>query len=206
MEVLQDNIIIILCGLSLRIVMSIVGQNWVQTYHHTISFMLLPVITYIITKVISGNIALSLGMVGALSIIRFRTPVKNPLELIMYFALITIGIAGQIKIIYGLYLVTVMVGVILLVHFIGIIFPWSKNKIFSFNYSDGRLFNTAEITSSINLPILKNSVLLNQSSIDFTNGVYIYKIASINKKDIDKLIDALEDEKKNIKSIVTDFN
>ena len=44
---------------------------------------------YLITSIISSNIALSLGMVGALSIIRFRTPVKNPAELVYYFMLIT---------------------------------------------------------------------------------------------------------------------
>ena len=35
-------------------------------------------------------------MVGALSIVRFRTPVKNPSELIMYFILITLGIVTNV--------------------------------------------------------------------------------------------------------------
>ena len=39
---------------------------------------------YIITLSISDNLALSLGMIGALSIVRFRNPVKNPLEIIIY--------------------------------------------------------------------------------------------------------------------------
>ena len=46
--------------------------------------------------VISSSIALSLGMVGALSIVRFRTPVKNPIELVMYFLLITMGIVTNV--------------------------------------------------------------------------------------------------------------
>ena len=46
--------------------------------------------------VISNNIALSLGMVGALSIVRFRTPVKNPSELVVYFILITLGIVIKV--------------------------------------------------------------------------------------------------------------
>ena len=49
-----------------------------------------------ITSVISNNIALSLGMVGALSIVRFRTPVKNPSELVIYFVLITLGIVVNV--------------------------------------------------------------------------------------------------------------
>ena len=36
-------------------------------------------------------------MVGALSIVRFRTPVKNPLELVIYFYLITLGIVTSVN-------------------------------------------------------------------------------------------------------------
>ena len=46
---------------------------------------------------IAGNIALSLGMIGALSIVRFRNPVKSPFELTVFFGLITIGIAFAIN-------------------------------------------------------------------------------------------------------------
>ena len=82
----------ILCGLSVRIALGYAKQMWAMTYHHTMSYALLPPVTMIITVLISGNIALSLGMIGALSIVRFRNPVKNPFELVIFFALITIGI------------------------------------------------------------------------------------------------------------------
>ena len=74
-------------------------------------FFILPIITFIITKTIYGNIALSLGMIGALSIVRFRHPVKSALELIIYFDLITIGIAASVKNDYaiGLSLMTVLI-------------------------------------------------------------------------------------------------
>ena len=62
------------------------SQLWAKTFHHTLSFFLLPVATFVITKAISGNIALSLGMIGALSIVRFRNPVKNPFELVIFSA------------------------------------------------------------------------------------------------------------------------
>ena len=45
-------------GFSIRIVLSLVKQKWASTYHHTMSYILLPVITFVITKVITGNIAL----------------------------------------------------------------------------------------------------------------------------------------------------
>ena len=37
-------------------------------------------------------------MVGALSIVRFRNPVKSPLELVLYFTLITLGISASVNI------------------------------------------------------------------------------------------------------------
>lgn len=45
---------------------------------------------------ISGNLVLSLGMVGALSIVRFRTPIKDPVDLVFIFWAITIGIANGV--------------------------------------------------------------------------------------------------------------
>ena len=95
-------------GLSIRVLLSLVKQKWVSTYHHTMSYTLLPAITFVITNVISGNIALSLGMIGALSIVRFRNPVKNPFELVIFFALITIGISMSVNLKLGLLLVGVI--------------------------------------------------------------------------------------------------
>ncbi|SVC47900.1 uncharacterized protein METZ01_LOCUS300754, partial [marine metagenome] len=101
-------------GLSIRVMLSLVKQRWVSTYHHTMSYTLLPLITLVVTKVITGNIALSLGMIGALSIVRFRNPVKNPFELVMFFALITIGISMAVDIKYGVLLAVTIDIVILL--------------------------------------------------------------------------------------------
>ena len=61
-------------------------------------FIFLPIVIHVITSSISTNIALSLGMVGALSIVRFRTPIKNPVELLIYFLLIASGIVSYTNI------------------------------------------------------------------------------------------------------------
>ena len=86
-----------LSGLYLRFLIHFINsENWVKTYSQFSTFIFLPLTGYVITSAISNNIALSLGMVGALSIVRFRTPVKNPSELIMYFILITLGIVTNV--------------------------------------------------------------------------------------------------------------
>lgn len=59
----------------------------------------LVTITMVITLVImtiSGNLILSLGMVGALSIVRFRTPIKDPVDLVFMFWAIAVGIANGV--------------------------------------------------------------------------------------------------------------
>ena len=58
--------------------------------------LVLPVIcltTLLIISVVKSSLALSLGLVGALSIVRFRTPIKEPEELAYIFLAIAIGLA-----------------------------------------------------------------------------------------------------------------
>lgn len=65
-----------------------------------ISLVALAIITCAIILTIQSSIVISLGMVGALSIVRFRTAVKEPLDLVFLFWSISLGIicgAGLIK-------------------------------------------------------------------------------------------------------------
>lgn len=52
----------------------------------------LSVITSMVILTIQSNVVVSLGMVGALSIVRFRTAIKNPMDLVFLFWSISIGI------------------------------------------------------------------------------------------------------------------
>ena len=71
-------------------------QNWIKTFSGSMTLILLPIITFSITSVISGNIALSLGMIGALSIVRFRNPVRSSFELVIFFFMISLGICAAV--------------------------------------------------------------------------------------------------------------
>lgn len=61
-----------------------------RSFH--LSLFALAVITSAIILTIQSNIVVSLGMVGALSIVRFRTAIKNPVDLVFLFWSISIGI------------------------------------------------------------------------------------------------------------------
>ena len=88
----------VFAGLYIRFLFHFINsENWVKTFSQYSVFIYLPLTGFIITSVISDNIALSLGMVGALSIVRFRTPIKNPSELVVYFLLITVGIVTNVN-------------------------------------------------------------------------------------------------------------
>ncbi|MEK3884258.1 DUF4956 domain-containing protein [Paenibacillus sp. PL2-23] len=69
----------------------------VYSYNYNVSFVLMTMITSLIIMTISTNIVLSLGMVGALSIVRFRTAVKDPLDIVYMFWAISAGIASGAK-------------------------------------------------------------------------------------------------------------
>jgi uncharacterized membrane protein YhiD involved in acid resistance len=59
-----------------------------------ISLIMVSLITSMIILTISTNVVLSLGMVGALSIVRFRTPIKEAFDIVFMFWAIAIGISS----------------------------------------------------------------------------------------------------------------
>ena len=70
----------------------------------------MTVLTAMVTLAISTNIVISLGMVGALSIVRFRTAVKDPLDLLYLFWAITTGITSGA----GMYLLVVVAAIVMI--------------------------------------------------------------------------------------------
>ena len=71
--------------------------------------VLLAMVTSLAVRTISSNLALSLGMVGALSIVRYRTAVKDPLDTGFIFWAIMVGIMAGI----GLYLIAIISSLLL---------------------------------------------------------------------------------------------
>lgn len=61
------------------------------------SLMMMTLVSTVVMTVISNNIALSLGMVGALSIVRFRTAIKDPRDTTFIFWCIAVGICCGIS-------------------------------------------------------------------------------------------------------------
>ena len=176
---LMNIALMIAISLYLRMLLQIVGQNWVKTIAHTSTLLLLPILTYVITSVISGNIALSLGMVGALSIVRFRNPVRSPLELSVYFGAITLGITAAVSLKWLVLLalsVTLVAVVLYALQQITKIF--SSKPFFISSFSEGNLMSTLHVVASAEVVELDESTLL--SSKATAGGEISYTLASSN--------------------------
>ena len=65
--------------------------------------------------VISGNLILSLGMVGALSIVRFRAAIKDPLDIVFMFWAISVGIANGVAYFKVSIISTIVLSIIMLI-------------------------------------------------------------------------------------------
>jgi hypothetical protein len=80
----------------------------------------LSAVVFLVIIVVKSSLALSLGLVGALSIVRFRTPIKEPEELVYLFLAIAIGLgyaAGQI-----------LITTILSLSILFIVYVWLSNR------------------------------------------------------------------------------
>lgn len=91
----------------------------------SLCLILLAMITSIIICTINSNLSLSLGMVGALSIVRFRTAIKEPVDTVFMFWAIAMGImAGA-----GLYLIAIIASLIVgLLYFLSYTAGFKTNK------------------------------------------------------------------------------
>jgi len=168
----------ILSGFFLFITLVLIKQNWIRTFQYFLTFSLLPITTMFITKIISNNLALSLGMVGALSIVRFRNPVKSPLELVMYFILITSGVIFGVNLKSGILFILIVI----LILFFSKLFEFSLAKInkvelfrYSFSSNDNERRILLEIEAKKKIDLLENHKNLEYFSTN--KNIFIYKIS-----------------------------
>lgn len=203
MDELKPIILLISSGLLLRFSLTLTGQAWAKSHAQTVTFMVLPIITYVITKTISGNIALSLGMIGALSIVRFRHPVKSALELVMYFDLITIGIATSVRTKWAIQLVICTVLVIFLVKFVQKISKKFGKSFYSISFNEGISSNTLEVVSKKRIDLIDKSENLVNYLGD--NNQHTYRLNFANKNSLEEFRNKLNNDQ-NIEKINVVFN
>ena len=109
-ETIQIDLNSFVLSLICSVILSLLIQLFYVKFSSTLSnrmnfsknFVILGTTTCIIIVIVKNSLALSLGLVGALSIVRFRAAIKEPEELVYLFLVIAVGLgcgAGQIKVI-----------------------------------------------------------------------------------------------------------
>lgn len=93
-----------LCGMIVYAVYRMFYKGVIYNNNFNILLVLTSTVTCFMVIVISSNVVLSLGMVGALSIVRYRTAVKDPLDVGFLFWTVAVGVTCGA----GLYLISIM--------------------------------------------------------------------------------------------------
>ena len=114
-EVFENLIISLICGLLISLVYRLTYKGPGISYSFINSLIILSLITSVVIMVIGNNLARAFGLVGAMSIIRFRTAIKETQDIIFIFFSLAIGMASGV----GLHALalssTIFIGIILYV-------------------------------------------------------------------------------------------
>jgi len=105
----------ILFGLLIFVSYRLTHEGSIYSAKFNITLLTLTILTTMVMTVIGNNVALSLGMVGALSIVRFRTAIKEPLDIAFLFWSIAVGIVLAAGMIPLAVIGSVVIGVMILV-------------------------------------------------------------------------------------------
>lgn len=119
-------VIALLLGLFIFLIYSKFYGGVIYSRAFAVTLIGMAVLSCMVTLAISTNVVISLGMVGSLSIIRYRTAVKSPLDLMYMFWAVTVGITCGAK----MYILAAICSVVMLIVVI----------IFHFKPSTGRVY------------------------------------------------------------------
>ncbi len=190
LDFLKQYLYVIAVGVFLNFLFSyVLNQVWLLSFNSYLISALLVLSVFVITKVISNNIALSLGLVGALSIVRFRTPIKNPLELAYYFLLITFGICANVDLNLSFNLLFFITSSFVLFK-VGT-YVLSKYNLFDMAFNtERRYYLVLELTNKdSSLESFEELINYNHNQ----NNEYVYHISSNSKDKLLKLIEKYDD-------------
>ena len=181
LSILVDLTVSLLCGLFIAYIYRTQYQGILYHQSHATSIILISLVTTMVIMVISGNIILSLGMVGALSIVRFRGAIKDPLDIVYLFWAVGIGIANGV----AYFSVSIVSSL-----FIGLVLIYMKRSV---NILDSKLLVINCISSSANDVVniindLPGKSTLRSRTDDNNESELVFEFLSINNElSIEKL-------------------
>lgn len=112
--VIENLFVALICSLIIAIFYRLTyrGPGFSVSFIHSLVF--LSLITSIVIMVIGNNLARAFGLVGAMSIIRFRTPVKEVMDIVYIFFSLAIGMAAGVGLHFVAFWGTLFIGIVLI--------------------------------------------------------------------------------------------
>ena len=114
-EVFENLVVSLICALLISLFYRLTYRGPGMSYSFVNSLIVLALITSVVIMVIGNNLARAFGLVGAMSIIRFRTAIKETQDIIFIFFALAIGMASGVGLHALAFASTVFIGIILFV-------------------------------------------------------------------------------------------
>ena len=93
-DLIIQLVVALVCGLFISLIYRVTYRGPSYSYTFVNALILLTMITAVVMLVIGNNLARAFGLVGAMSIIRFRTAVRDTLDIVFIFFALSIGLAA----------------------------------------------------------------------------------------------------------------
>ncbi len=135
-----------------------------------LTIVIIAMVTAMVIRTINSNLSLSLGMVGALSIVRFRTAIKEPIDTAFLFWAITAGIMSGA----GLYVISIVgsLALGLLYYLLYLVDVKAKSQyLLVVAYREAAALEVENIIKSINKKKLKSKSLSDKGLMELTYEV-----------------------------------
>ena len=196
----KEDLINILFSFLLAIIIGIIisqiyrvtntGMNYEQSF--MIALVLLGPIVTAVMLFIQGNLVLSLGLVGSLSIIRFRTPIKDTRDMIFLFWVIAAGLGcgtynWTIAVIFSLILLIVIIVMQIMKY------GQSNNRDFVLIISGNQSYPSDEIDSVIKKYTSDAQIRSHESEDDHWETIFEIRFSDLKGKESKALIQDLKD-------------
>jgi uncharacterized membrane protein YhiD involved in acid resistance len=184
-EIFSALLFSLFCGLIIAWTYRSTFQGVLFQHSYLVSLVLASIITSSVIMVISGNLVLSLGMVGALSIVRFRSAIKDPLDIIFMFWAITVGIANGIGMIKVSLVSTILISIAC---FILYRIPKAiEPHVLVIKFNNAKL---DDIYKAVKRNSINNKIISNISNSN--SGELVYKLRPKNNDNLLKEIKSVE--------------
>lgn len=162
-----------ICGMIIYVIYRAFYKGIIYNNNFNILLVMTSMVTCFMVIVISSNVVLSLGMVGALSIVRYRTAVKDPLDVGFLFWSVAVGITSGA----GLHIISLMGTLIISLVYILLIKVRNKKRVYLLivKYHNDAASEVMRELNSIK-KVLKNKTTVK----DFTELTYEMRVSADN--------------------------